>query len=114
MNRLMTVNCLANIQGNEKRVCMLEAKYNELKSELEKEADGRYQENHHKNSKNLLLSLVMRKPVFRVYDQVRLKPACSAKDASWSHEIANIETRDIILTRQRTTKVLIRLCRCAG
>ena len=57
--------------------------------------------------------LVMRKPVFGVCDQVRLKPACSAKEASWNHEIANIETRDIILSWQRTTKVLIRLRECA-
>ena len=35
----------------------------------------------------------MRKPVFGVYDQVRLKPACSATEASENHEIANIETR---------------------
>ena len=60
------------------------------------------------------LSLVTRKPVFGVFDQVRLKPACSAKETSQSHEIANIETRDIILSRHRTTKVLIRLRGCAG
>ena len=53
------------------------------------------------------LSLVTRKPVFGVFDQVRLKPA-------YSHEIANIETGDIILSRQRTTNVLIRLRGCAG
>lgn len=41
ISRLMTPNCLANIQANEKRVCMLEAKFSELKSEQEKEADGR-------------------------------------------------------------------------
>ena len=46
------------------------------------------------------MSLVKRKPVFRVFDQVRLKAACSAKEASQSHEIATIETRDIILFRQ--------------
>ena len=54
------------------------------------------------------LSLVTRKPVFGVFDQVWLKPICSAKEASKSHEIANLETRDIILSRQWTTKVLIR------
>ena len=42
-------------------------------------------------------------------DQARHKPACSATEASESHEIANIETIDIILSRQRTTKALIRL-----
>ena len=28
------------------------------------------------------MSLVTRKPVFRVFDQVRLKPACAATEAS--------------------------------
>ena len=60
------------------------------------------------------MSLVMRKPVFGVFDQVWLKPACSAKEARQRHEIANIETRDIKLSRQRTTKVLIRLWGCIG
>ena len=58
------------------------------------------------------LSHIMRKPVFRVSNQVWLKPACSATEASKRHEIANIETRDItdiILSRQRATKALIRL-----
>ena len=41
VNRLMTANCLANIQANEKRVCMLEAKYNELKTEQSQEGDGK-------------------------------------------------------------------------
>ena len=44
------------------------------------------------------VSLVMRKPVFGVQDQVRLKPACSATEASQSLEISDIETRDIILS----------------
>ena len=35
---------------------------------------------------------VTRKPVFGVFDQVRLKLACSAAEASKSHENANIET----------------------
>ena len=52
----------------------------------------------------------MRKPVFGVCDQVRLKPACSATETSHRLEISDIETRDIILSRQWTTKVLIRLC----
>ena len=43
------------------------------------------------------------------YDSNR--PAQLQKQAS--HEIANIETSDIILTRQQTTKALIRLCGCA-
>ena len=47
------------------------------------------------------------KTVFGVFDQVRLKPACSAKETS--REIVSIETRDIILSQQRTKKVLIKL-----
>ena len=59
------------------------------------------------------MSHVARKPVFGVCDQVRLvKPACSAVEASYSHAIANVETRDIILPRQRKTKALIKLRRC--
>ena len=42
------------------------------------------------------MSLIKRKPVFGVCDQVRHKLACSPTEASQSHEIANIETRDII------------------
>ena len=52
------------------------------------------------------MSHVTRKPVLRVSDQVRLKPVCSAKEDSFSHEIAIIDTKDIILSRQRTTKVM--------
>ena len=44
-----------------------------------------------------------------VSDQVRLKLACSATEASRSLEILVTETRDITLSRQRTTKALIRL-----
>ena len=56
------------------------------------------------------MSLVSRKPVFGVFDQVRLKPVCSATEASESHEFA---TGDVILSKQRITKTLIRLCGCA-
>ena len=54
------------------------------------------------------MNLVTRKPVFGVWDQVRFKPA------SWRLEILNIETRGIILSRQWTTKGLIRRRGCAG
>ena len=54
------------------------------------------------------VSLVTRKPVFGVCDQVRHKSACAATEASKRLEISDIETRDI-LSRQRTTKALIRL-----
>ena len=57
---------------------------------------------------------VTTKPVFGIFDQVSLKPACSATEISQSHEIAHIETRGILLFRQQTTKALIRLHGCAG
>ena len=60
------------------------------------------------------MSLVIRKPVFGVCDQVRHKPSCAATEARWRLEISDIETRSIILSRQWTTKVLIRLFGCAG
>ena len=62
------------------------------------------------------MSLVTRKPVFGVCDQGRLKPACTATAVMWRLEILDIETRGIKLhvSKQRTTKVLIRLYRSAG
>ena len=60
------------------------------------------------------LSHVMRKPSLGLCKQVRLKPAYSATQPSKSHEIANKEIRDIILSRQWTTKALIRLRGCTG
>ena len=59
------------------------------------------------------MRLFTRKPVSWVFDQVRLKSARSATEGSESHEIATIETRDIILSRQRTTKAQISLRICA-
>ena len=52
--------------------------------------------------------------VFGVCNQLRLKPACSATETSLGLEISAIARRGIILSRQRTTKALIRLRRCAG
>ena len=49
-----------------------------------------------------------------IFDQVWLKPVCSATATSWSLEISDIETRGIILSRQWKKKVLIRLRGCAG
>ena len=60
------------------------------------------------------MSLVMRKPVFGVFDQVRFKPACSATGTSRRLVILDIETRGIKLSRKWTTKALIRLRGCAG
>ena len=56
----------------------------------------------------------MRKPVFVVCDQVRHKLARTATEARWRFEISDIEFRGIVLSRQRTTKALIRLRGCAG
>ena len=60
------------------------------------------------------MSLVTRKSVFWVCDQVRHKPACAATEARQRLEISDIETTCIILSRQRTTTALIRLRGCAG
>ena len=49
------------------------------------------------------------KPVFGVCDQGRLKPAYATTEARQRLEISDIETRGIILSRQRTTKALMRL-----
>ena len=62
----------------------------------------------------LHMSHIMRKPVFGVSDQVRLKQGCSASEASKSLEISDLASRGIILSRQRTIKALIRLRGCAG
>ena len=62
----------------------------------------------------MYMSHITRKPVFRVCDQVWLKPDCSADETSWGLEISAKASRGTILSTQRTTKVLIRLRRCAG
>ena len=49
-----------------------------------------------------------------VCDQVRLKLACAATEASQSLEILDLASIGVILSRKRTTKMLIRLCGCAG
>ena len=49
----------------------------------------------------------MRKPAFGVCDEGRLKPACTATEARLRFEISDIETRGIILSRQRTTAPLL-------
>ena len=46
------------------------------------------------------MSHVKRQPVFGVCDQGRLKPACTATEASQRLEIWDLETRGIILSRQ--------------
>ena len=56
----------------------------------------------------------MRKPVCGICDQVRLKLVCSASETSYGPEILDLASKGIILSRQRTTKALIRLHGCAG
>ena len=60
------------------------------------------------------MSLVMRKHVFGSFQPGQTQLARSATEASMRLEILVTETRDITLSRQRTTKVLIRLRGCAG
>ena len=49
-----------------------------------------------------------------VSDQARRKLACAVTEASSILEISDIRSRDIILSKQRTIKALIRLHGCAG
>ena len=62
----------------------------------------------------LYMSLITRKPVFRVGDQGRLKLAYTATEARQGLEILDIASIDITLSKQWTTKAVIRLHRCAG
>ena len=54
-------------------------------------------------------SLVKRKRVFGVSDQVRHKPGGTAKEDGWRLESSKLATRGINLSRKRTTKILFRL-----
>ena len=47
-------------------------------------------------------------------DHVRLKPACSTTEASKCLGFSDIASIDVILSRQRKTKMLIRMRGCAG
>ena len=49
-----------------------------------------------------------------IFDQVRFKPACSATETSKNLECWDKAGIHIILSKQRRTKVLIRLRGCAG
>ena len=60
------------------------------------------------------LSLVRRKPVFGACDQARLNRPAQPQKLDRYLKTLDIETRGIILSRQRTTKALIRLRGCAG
>ena len=43
------------------------------------------------------LSLVVRKPVFRVSDQVPHKPGCTVTEDGYRHEISDLGSRRIVL-----------------
>ena len=60
------------------------------------------------------MSHITRKPGIGFFHQVRLKLASSATEASRSLEILDLASISIILSKQRTRKVLIRLRGCAG
>ena len=49
------------------------------------------------------------KPVFRISDKVRFKPACSATETSQKVEISLVASLDVILSKKRKIKALIRL-----
>ena len=51
----------------------------------------------------------MRKPVFRVSEKVRFKPACSATDISLTIEISPVASLHMTRPKKRITKALIRL-----
>ena len=54
------------------------------------------------------MSHVTRKPVFGVFDQVRLKPAWSATETSQGLEILDLGSIGITWSKERIIKVLIR------
>ena len=60
------------------------------------------------------MSHILRNPVFWVSNHVRLKPAYSAAETSQSPEILHLASIGIILSKQQTTKALIRQRGCAG
>ena len=67
-----------------------------------------------KSHNHTKFSHVTRKPVFGVFDQVRLKQICLAKETCYSLEILAVASIGIILSKQRTTKGLIRLRGCGS
>ena len=60
------------------------------------------------------MGLQVRKPVFRVSDEVRFKPACSSTEISYKIEISLIASLDMILSDKQIKKALIRLCGYIG
>ena len=65
----------------------------------------------HKND----MSLITTKPVFKVCEQVRHKPACTTTESTYRLEISDTELEVLYyLGRKQQTKALIRLGGCAG
>ena len=60
------------------------------------------------------MGLITRKPVFGISDKVRFKSACSAAETNTIIEISLVASLDVILSKKRKTKALIRLRRWAG
>ena len=60
------------------------------------------------------MGLAATKRVYGVSDKVRFKPACSATETSKKYENLLVESLDMIHSKKRLTKALIRLRRCAG
>ena len=60
------------------------------------------------------MGLITTKPVFEIFDQVVGIPACSATETSYETEISPEASLGTILYIKGITKVLNRLCRCAG
>ena len=58
------------------------------------------------------ISLVLRKPVLVFSDQVRHKPGCEITGECSTLEISDLETKEMIVARQRKLKALICLCLC--
>ena len=69
------------------------------------------------HGRSLVLKIAMTesgKCVFGDFDQVRFKPACSASETSQNLEPLDRASIHIILSKQRTIKVMVRLRGCAG
>ena len=60
------------------------------------------------------MSRIMLKPFLEASDMAVHKPASPVTEACQKLEISDIKPKDMILSMQLKTKVLIKLCRCAG
>ena len=60
------------------------------------------------------MGLVATKPVFGVSDRARLKPVPSATETSKKIEKLLVVSLNMVLSKTRITRALIRLCGCAG